>query len=65
MDGNTQTIAEFCKNEKISKSLFYKLRKQGLAPRIMKIGRLTRISSDSINDWRASMQENGHAAKKN
>jgi predicted DNA-binding transcriptional regulator AlpA len=54
---NSLTIPEFCNGESISKAMFYKLRKQGLAPDIMKIGRLTRISAESVNEWRKRMEK--------
>jgi len=53
---NSLTVPEFCHNENISRAMFYKLRKQGMAPRIMKIGRLTRISIESATEWRKRME---------
>jgi predicted DNA-binding transcriptional regulator AlpA len=54
---NSLTIPEFCNRESISRAMFYKLHKQGLAPRIMKIGRLTRISIESATEWRQRMEK--------
>lgn len=53
---NSITIPEFCNQESISRAMFYKLNKQGLAPNVMKIGRLTRISVESANSWRKRME---------
>jgi len=55
---NTITVDEFCKNEKISRAMFYKLKKQGLAPKILKIGRLTRITESAVIDWHKKMEQN-------
>ena len=54
---NSITIPEFCNRESISRAMFYKLHKQGLAPKIMKIGRLTRISIESVAEWRKRMEK--------
>ena len=51
-----QSIEDFCKSNGISRSLFYKLLRQGRAPRIMKIGRRTLISSEAASEWRKAME---------
>jgi predicted DNA-binding transcriptional regulator AlpA len=53
---NLYTVLEFCRMHQISKAMFYKLRKVGNAPNIIKIGRLTRISDESIGQWRKIME---------
>lgn len=51
------SIAEFCNLHSISRALFYKLRKEGKAPAIMRVGRRSLISSESASEWRRNMQE--------
>jgi hypothetical protein len=47
------SVAEFCEAHNISVGHFYALRKKGLAPRIMKIGLRTLISTEEAARWRA------------
>ena len=51
------SIDEFCKLYGISKSFFYKLKKQGKAPAIMSVGKRTLISSTSAFEWEKLMEE--------
>jgi predicted DNA-binding transcriptional regulator AlpA len=51
-----QSVEEFCESHSISRSLFYKLHRDGKAPRIMKIGRRTLISNEAAIEWRKSME---------
>lgn len=51
-----QSVNEFCKTNGISRSLFYKLQRQGNGPQIMKVGRRTLIALDSAVEWRVRMQ---------
>jgi len=50
-------VESFCKKFNISKSMFYKLKRQGRAPRIMKIGKRTIISIEAVTEWQAQMEE--------
>ena len=50
------TITQFCKFHHISRSMFYKLRNKGLAPRIMEVGRRRLISQEAAADWRQQME---------
>lgn len=50
------TIRRFCFQYDISRSFFYKLRRQGLAPRLMKIGSLLRITTKEARRWRREME---------
>ncbi len=52
----TQSIKDFCKLNNISRSLFYKLQRQGLGPQIMKVGRRTLITENSSTEWRKLME---------
>lgn len=49
------TIQEFCERHRISKSFYYELRKKGLAPAEMKVGRKRLISKESAIEWRHNM----------
>lgn len=51
------SVNEFCANEGISRSMFYKLLKLNLGPRIHKIGRLTKISFHAAEEWRTEMEQ--------
>jgi len=46
------SIAEFCVAHRISRSKFYQLVKQGLAPRMMCIGKRRLVSVEAAIDWR-------------
>jgi excisionase family DNA binding protein len=50
------TVDEFCERFDISRSFFYKLRREGRGPKIMKIGRLTRISPEAADDFRRRIE---------
>jgi hypothetical protein len=49
------TVTEFCRAFEISKAMFYKLRKEGIGPEIIKIGRSTRITLEAIDLWKKKM----------
>ena len=46
------SIPEFCAAHRISQSFFFKLKKQGEAPREMKVGARTLITLESAAEWR-------------
>jgi predicted DNA-binding transcriptional regulator AlpA len=46
------SIPEFCEAHGISQSFFFKLKKQGEAPREMKVGARTLITFESAAEWR-------------
>ncbi|MGE4238690.1 hypothetical protein [Hydrogenophaga sp.] len=50
------TVPQFCDGHNISRTHFYELIKQGRAPRLMKVGRRTLISSEAAADWRRRME---------
>lgn len=56
MNNQAQSVDAFCKANSISTSMFYKLAKEGQAPRIMKVGRRTLISSEAADAWRKQME---------
>lgn len=52
------TVSEFCAaHGDISRSFFYKLLKQGKAPRLMKVGSRVLISAEAAAEWRAKMEK--------
>ena len=46
------SIPEFCEAFSISEDFFYKLKRQGKAPRQMKVGARTLISMEAAAEWR-------------
>ena len=46
------SIRQFCKAYNISEDFFYKLKRQGQAPRLMKVGARTLISMEAADEWR-------------
>ena len=46
------SILEFCDAFSISEGMYYKLKKQGLGPREMKVGTRTLISMEAADEWR-------------
>lgn len=50
------TIKDFCREHSISRSFFYKLRRQKKGPRITEIGGRRYISDESAAEWRKSME---------
>jgi predicted DNA-binding transcriptional regulator AlpA len=46
------SIAEFCASHGISKSTFHKLRRDGKAPRVMRVGSRVLISIEAAAEWR-------------
>jgi hypothetical protein len=52
----SQTIPEFCESERISIGLYYKLKRRGLGPREMKLGKSVRITPSARGDWHRRME---------
>jgi predicted DNA-binding transcriptional regulator AlpA len=51
------TIKEFCATHGISASAFYEMKREGLGPREMRIGRAgVRISQEAAAAWRTEME---------
>lgn len=57
INNKASSITEFCNQHSISRALFYKLQKQGKAPRVMTVGRRKLISNEAAKEWREAMQE--------
>ena len=47
----SKTIEEWARSHRLSRSMFYKLKEQGKAPREMHIGKSVRISEDADREW--------------
>ena len=45
------SIEEWCKLHGFSRSFFYKLKKEQMAPRCFKVGTSTRITEAANNEW--------------
>jgi hypothetical protein len=56
---SSKTIVDFCREEKISKSVYYDLKKRGLGPDEFEIPstRIKRITPEAHAAWRARMAE--------
>jgi predicted DNA-binding transcriptional regulator AlpA len=50
------SIPEFLEEHRISRSLLYRLIKEGLGPRMTKIAGRTLISTEAAADWRAEIK---------
>lgn len=57
MEHQALSVEAFCQVHAISRSSFYELKREGLAPRVMKIGRRTLISAEAAADWRRAMEK--------
>jgi hypothetical protein len=53
------TIDEFCALEKISRAFFYKLDRQGKAPRTYRAGVTRRITPEMHDEWRRAREADG------
>jgi hypothetical protein len=54
---NAFSIQQFCDAHSISRAKFYLLLKEGIAPRLMKVGRRRLISIEAAELWRRQMEE--------
>jgi hypothetical protein len=48
----SSTIDEWCEANRICRSQYYNLKRQGLTPREMRFGRSVRISPEADAEWR-------------
>jgi predicted DNA-binding transcriptional regulator AlpA len=54
------TVDEFCLAHRISRPFFYKLLKDGTAPRIFKLGSRTLVSVEAAAAWRREREAATH-----
>ena len=57
------SILEFCAAFGISEDFFYKLKRQGQAPRLMKVGARTMISMQAADEWRKAREAAAEAVE--
>jgi predicted DNA-binding transcriptional regulator AlpA len=55
------SIPEFCVAFGISEDFFYKLKRKGQAPRLMKVGTRTTISMEAATKWRREREDEHEA----
>ena len=55
------TIPEWCAHRKVSRSMFYKLESQGLAPTTYNVGTSRRISPDADAAWLRQREKESEA----
>jgi hypothetical protein len=55
-DDPSYTVIEFCRAERMSRGMFYKLQAQGKAPRIYYVGNSPRISHEARIEWRQQLE---------
>lgn len=57
------TVDEFCEDHCISRAFFYNLVRQGLGPRILKLGNRTLITAEAGAEWRQTMERRTEESK--
>ena len=50
------SVAEFCRSYGVSKSTFYKIVRDGVGPKLMKLGERTLISIEAVDEWRRRLE---------
>lgn len=55
--GGAITLLEFCDRYKLSRSTYYEMRKRGLGPREIHIGRRVVIAWRAIREWEETMAD--------
>ena len=53
---HTFSVSQFCREHGFSRSLFYRLLREGRGPRVLKVGRRTLISQEAAEEWRRRME---------
>lgn len=56
------SVREFCQAHRISRALFYRLAKEGKAPKTAKVGRRTLISQEAAAEWRHQIEDEATTA---
>ncbi|MBT1511786.1 hypothetical protein KIP88_14840 [Bradyrhizobium sp. SRL28] len=57
------SIPEFCEAHGLSEGMYYKMKKQGLGPRLMKCGSRSLVTFEAAADWRREREAAAAAAK--
>src|SRR5215468_10807004 len=55
-EGDAYTIPEFCATNRISESMYHKLKSLGLGPREMDVGRRRIITPEANAEWQAARE---------
>lgn len=50
------SVSQFCQRHSISRALYYKMAKEGKAPKTIKLGRRTLISQEAALEWRQKLE---------
>ena len=61
MEEFAMTVSEFCARWHISEPLYFKLRRKGLGPKVMRIGRRTLITPEANAEWQRQREEQQYA----
>ncbi|MDN4982227.1 hypothetical protein QY049_03175 [Bradyrhizobium sp. WYCCWR 13022] len=61
IEADALSIDEFCARHRISRTLFYKLKSEGLTPATFKLGARVLISREAAVSWRRA-RENANSA---
>jgi predicted DNA-binding transcriptional regulator AlpA len=56
-------VEQFCERNQISKSTWFKMKREGTGPRTISIGREVRISAAAEKEWRARKEQESMGAK--
>ena len=60
--GDAYTIPEFCATNRISESMYHKLKSLGLGPREMDVGRRRIITPEANAEWQAAREREAASA---
>ena len=61
-EGDAYTIPEFCAANRISESMYHKLKSLGLGPREMDVGRRRIITPEANAEWQAAREREDASA---
>lgn len=62
MEPQAYTIEEFCRSHGFSRAHYFNLQKDGLGPRVMRLGSRVVISKEAAADWRQARESAPAAA---
>ena len=57
LNQSANSVQGFCDNHAISRGMYYKLVKAGIAPKSFKVGSRTLISNEAAKIWRSDMEK--------
>jgi predicted DNA-binding transcriptional regulator AlpA len=63
LDRDADTLDDFCERHGFSRSMFYKLRAQGLAPAEFNVGKRVMISKEAGRAWRRQREAAARKAR--